>query len=108
MFAKMYKVAKENPSEIKDEHGMLNRFYDGEMRLDPDKSVSAIDVCDFLAQNKDVMTQGQVIASQEGLQPWSHGLPHGDIDFLRQSTAILHRFDNSLGRGITYGIAVNE
>ena len=108
MFSEMYDVAMKNRVRIVDKNEILNRFYDGEMRLDPDLSISAEDVYEFLCDNDAVMKEEKVIASPEGLQTWSGDLPHGDMDYLRDSTAILRRFDNSLGVGITYGLTVNE
>lgn len=108
MFSEMYVVAMKPRVKIVDNNGILNRFYDGEMRLDPDESISAIEVHKFLSDNEVLMKKEKVIDSPEGLQTWSGSLPHGDMEFLRKSTAILRRFDNSLGVGITYGLTVNE
>lgn len=108
MFANMYEVAIKNPATIVDKNDIIKRFYDGEMRLDPDQSISANEVYEFLSDNEAIMKENKVIASPEGLQTWTGGLPHGDMEFLRESTAFLRRFDNSLGVGITYGLTVNE
>lgn len=108
MFAKMYEVAKKNPARIVDTNQIMNRFYDGALRLNPDQSISANDVYKFLSDNEVVMKKNKVINSGEGLQTWTGGLPQGEMEFLRDSTAILRRFDNSLGVGITYGLTVNE
>ena len=102
----MYKVAIRN--EIKDSNEILKRFhYDCEMRLDTGKTIKAKEVYQFLSDNQEVMMKEKVIQG-EHLQTWTHGLPGGDLEFLKNSTAILHSFDNSLGTGITYGLTVDK
>jgi hypothetical protein len=98
------------PDCIIDADEIFKRFYDGEMRLDPDKTITDKEIHTFLLANNFAMTKAKVLSASDGESPqtWAGGLPGGDLDFLQNNTSVLHRFDNSLNKGIVYGLTVNR